>query len=75
VGAESLGPSPYNTQNLRGQSLVFLCLGTGFATTAPALARYQQGRGINPLRRELVGIPQAPKVEAVPESAEGGVPL
>jgi len=54
---------------------VFLCLETGFATTAPALARYQQGRGINPSRRELVGIPQAPKVEAVPESAEGGVPL
>ena len=55
-----------NTQNLRGQALLFRCLGTGFVTTAPALTRYQQGRGINPGRRELVGdrpatwIPQAP---------------
>ena len=53
-------PSPvtattFNTQNLRGQSLLFRCLETGFVTTAPALTRYQQGRGIDPKRRELVG--------------------
>ncbi len=45
----------YNTQNLRGQSLLFRCLDTGFVTTAPALTRYQQGRGIDSSRRELVG--------------------
>ena len=45
----------YKTQNLRGQSLLFRCLVTGFVTTAPALTRYQQGRGIDPSRRELVG--------------------
>ena len=45
----------FNTQNLRGQSLLFRCLETGFVTTAPALTRYQQGRGIDPKRRELVG--------------------
>jgi hypothetical protein len=45
----------FNTQNLRGQSLLFRCLETGFVTTAPALTRYQQGRGIDPSRRELVG--------------------
>ena len=45
----------FNTQNLRGQSLLFRCLDTGFVTTAPALTRYQQGRGIDPSRRELVG--------------------
>ena len=45
----------FNTQNLRGQSLLFRCLETGFITTAPALTRYQQGRSINPDRRELVG--------------------
>jgi uncharacterized Zn finger protein len=47
--------STFNTQNLRGQSLLFRCLETGFVTTAPALTRYQQGRGIDPKRRELVG--------------------
>lgn len=53
-------------KNLRGQHLLLRCLETGFVTTAPALTRYQQGRGINPMRRELVGerpanwIPQAP---------------
>ena len=41
--------------NLRGQGLLFRCLETGFVTTAPALTRYQQGRGIDPQRRELVG--------------------
>ena len=45
----------FNTHNLRGQSLLFRCLETGFVTTAPALTRYQQGRGIDPSRRELVG--------------------
>jgi len=45
----------FNLQNLRGQSLLFRCLDTGFVTTAPALTRYQQGRGIHPSRRELVG--------------------
>ena len=45
----------FNTRNLRGQSLLFRCLETGFITTAPALTRYQQGRGIDPSRRELVG--------------------
>lgn len=45
----------FNVQNLRGQSLLFRCLETGFVTTAPALTRYQQGRGIDPSRRELVG--------------------
>jgi hypothetical protein len=59
-------PAVFNTQNLRGQSLLFKCLVTGFVTTAPALTRYQQGRGIAPSRRELVGqrpanwIPEAP---------------
>ena len=45
----------FNLQNLRGQSLLFRCLDTGFVTTAPALTRYQQGRGIDTSRRELVG--------------------
>ena len=45
----------FNIQNLRGQRLLFRCLDTGFVTTAPALTRYQQGRGIDPVRRELVG--------------------
>ncbi|MFM8277724.1 MAG: hypothetical protein ACKN89_12220 [Cyanobium sp.] len=45
----------FNRQNLRGQALLFRCLETGFITTAPALTRYQQGRGIDPSRRELVG--------------------
>jgi hypothetical protein len=50
-----LSASTYNTQNLRGQALLFRCLETGFVTTAPALTRYQQGRGIDPSRRELIG--------------------
>ncbi len=45
----------FNLQNLRGQSLLFRCLDTGFVATAPVLTRYQQGRGIDPSRRELVG--------------------
>ena len=44
----------FNTQNMRGQTIPLRCLETGFVTTAPALTRYQQGRGINPKRRELV---------------------
>ena len=44
-----------NQQNLRGQNLLFKCMETGFVTTAPALARYQTGRGIDPSRRVLVG--------------------
>jgi hypothetical protein len=55
VDAESVSPAAFNLQNLRGQSLLFRCLETGFVTTAPALTRYQQGRGIDPSRRELVG--------------------
>lgn len=45
----------FNLQNLRGQTLLFRCLETGFVTTAPALTRYQQGRGLDTARRELVG--------------------
>lgn len=54
---ESAVPSAttFNLQNLRGQALLFRCLETGFVTTAPALTRYQQERGIDPSRRELLG--------------------
>lgn len=45
----------FNLENLRGQSLLYRCLETGFVTTAPALARYQLGRGIDTRQRELVG--------------------
>ena len=45
----------FNQRNLRGQSLLFRCLVTGFVTTAPARTRYQQGRGVDPTQRELVG--------------------
>jgi hypothetical protein len=48
-------PVAFNTQNLRGQSLLFRCLVTGFVTTVPTLTRYQQGRRIDPTQRELVG--------------------
>lgn len=44
----------FNLENLRGQSLLDRCLETGFVTTAPALARYQLGRGVNTRTRELV---------------------
>jgi hypothetical protein len=56
-GSESwpMTATTFNVQNLRGQALLFRCLETGFITTAPALTRYQQGRGIDPSRRELVG--------------------
>ncbi len=55
MGAESLGPRPFKTHNLRGHSLPFRCLVTGFVTTAPTLNRYQQGRDIDSTQRELVG--------------------
>jgi hypothetical protein len=48
-------PAAFNTQNLRGQSLLFRCLVTGFVTSVPALTRYRQGRGIEPTQRALVG--------------------
>ena len=56
----------FNTQNLRGQTLLFRCLETGFVTTAPALTRYQQGRGIDPSQRELVGERPADWIKGVP---------
>lgn len=56
----------FNTQNLKGQTLLFRCLVTGFVTTAPALTRYQKGRGIDPTRRELVGERPVDWVKAVP---------
>jgi hypothetical protein len=55
VGQELMTRTAYNTQNLRGQALLFRCLETGFVTTAPALTRYQRGRGIDSSKRELVG--------------------
>ena len=62
---ELTNPSP-NHQNLRGQTLLFRCLETGFVTTAPALCRYQSGRGIDPSRRELVGERPATWTKQVP---------
>ena len=59
-------PVAFNTQNLRGQSLLFRCLVTGLVTTAPALTRYQKGRGIDPSRRELVGDRPMDWIKAVP---------
>lgn len=56
MGGARMAATAFNLQNLRGQSLLFRCLETGFVTTAPALTRYQQGRGIDPSRRELVGV-------------------
>ena len=57
---------PFKNQNLRGQTLLFRCLETGFVTTAPALSRYQQGRGIDPTLRELV--------DSVPPTGSGKSP-
>ena len=59
----------FNTQNLRGQALLFRCLETGFITTAPALTRYQQGRGIDTSRRELVGERPANWIREAPTTA------
>jgi len=56
----------FNTKNLRGQTLLFRCLETGFVTTAPALTRYQKARGIEPSRRELVGERPSNWIKAVP---------
>ena len=58
--------NPTKLQNLRGQTLLFRCLETGFITTAPALCRYQSGRGIDPSRRELVGERPATWTKEVP---------
>jgi len=57
-----------NLQNLRGQTLLFRCLETGFVTTAPALTRYQQGRGIDPSQRGLVGERPSNWVKEVPST-------
>jgi hypothetical protein len=56
----------FNLQNLRGQTLLFRCLETGFVTTAPALTRYQKARCIDPARRELVGERPANWIKEVP---------
>jgi hypothetical protein len=42
VGGESVSPAAFNLQNLRGQTLLFRCLKTGFVTTALAQTRYQK---------------------------------
>ena len=60
--------SANSTQNLRGQTLLFRCMETGFVTTAPALTRYQTARGIDPARRELVGERPAKWVREVPST-------
>jgi hypothetical protein len=57
-----------NLQNLRGQTLLFRCLETGFVTTAPALTRYQKARGIDPARRELMGERPANWIKEVPST-------
>ena len=61
----------FNTQNLRGQTLLFRWLETGFVTTAPALGRYQRGRGIDPSYRELVGERPANWVKEMPTTVCG----
>jgi hypothetical protein len=68
VGTESVSPAAFNLHNLRGQTLLFRCLETGFVTTAPALTRYQKARGIDPARRELLGERPANWVKAVPST-------
>jgi len=55
-----------NLQNLRGQTLLFRCLDTGFITTAPAQTRYQKARGVDPARRGLVGERPANWIKEVP---------
>ncbi len=60
--------STRSTQNLRGQTVLFRCLETGFVTTAPALIRYQKARDIDPARRELVGERPANWVKGVPST-------
>jgi hypothetical protein len=56
----------FNKQNLRGQTLLFRCQETGFITTASALTRYQQGRGIDLSLRVLFGNRPADWIKAVP---------
>jgi hypothetical protein len=56
----------FNSKNLRGQTLLFRCLETRFVATAPALGRYQRGRGIDPSQRELVGERPAGWIKGVP---------
>jgi len=55
-------------RNLRGQTLLFRCLETGFVTTAPVLTRYQKARGVDPARRELVGERPANWVKEIPST-------
>jgi len=57
-----------NLKNLKGQTLLFRCLETGFVTTAPALTRYQKARGIDPARRELLGERPGNWVKEVPST-------
>ena len=66
VGAKWASPSAFNLQNLRGQTLLFRCLETGFVTTAPALRRYQKARGVDPTRRKLVGERTSNWIKALP---------
>jgi len=61
-------PKVLNLQNLRGQTVLFRCLGTGFATTAPALTRYQKARGVDSARRERVGERPANWVKEMPST-------
>ena len=61
-----MSDSTFKPQNLRGRTLLFRCLETGFVTTAPALTRYQSGRHIDPSRKELLGERPANWVKEVP---------
>jgi hypothetical protein len=61
-----MSDSTFNPQNLRGRTLLFRCLETGFVTTAPALTRYQRGRHIDPSHRELPGERPANWAKEVP---------
>ena len=63
---KSLTATATKLKNLRGQTLLFRCLKTGFVTSAPALIRYQKARGIDPSRRELVGERPSTWIKAVP---------
>ena len=60
-----------NAENLRGQTLLFRCLETGFVPTAPALGRAQRGRGMDPSRRELAG--QRSADQSVPKGGENAL--
>ena len=61
-----MSDSTFKPQNLRGRTLLFRCLETGFVPTAPALTRYQCGRHIDPSRKELLGERPANWVKEVP---------